>query len=73
MERLPPNDRYKLDALQRTTDHVIGFDLETEGYVAVVLTAPMSPYLIEQKKITSLTLSALQSMIDRHVSKELNK
>lgn len=73
MGTLPPNDQYKLAALQRTTDHVIGFDFDTQGYVAVVLTAPMNPFLIETSKIRALTLSALQGMIDRHVSKELGK
>lgn len=61
----------KLDALQRSTEHVIGYDFDTTGYVAINLTAPMNSYMIPIRMAEMLTLSAIQTLINKHTKQEL--
>ncbi len=71
MNSVPKEVIYKCEAVQRTTDHVMGYDFDTEGYVCFILTSPMNPYMMELGTVRRLTLSAISNVIDKHVRKEL--
>lgn len=73
MNEIPKEIIYKCDAVQRTTDHVIGYDFDTQGYVCFTLTSPINPCMMELSQVQKLTLSAITSCIDKHVRKELAK